>query len=317
MNIIEMYLNGTSVRKISKQLKIKCSLVYEVLKKENYFAQGKNLEDCIKLKKSLDLYINNPNYLLKDVSAITNIDPEILSKYLRRLGFEPKKRQNTPKINQHIFDQIDSEAKAYWLGFIFADGYIQPPPKDETKMKYVFSFCLAYQDIGHLKKFNDFMGFVGDKVYIDYLLVNDVKKPRCKWSVGNKHLWETLNMLGCTPRKTLTLKAPKIPDELVRHFIRGYFDGDGTLGSYGKYKQPSCSIVGTMNIIDYIIKYHGTKGAVYNHKGHKPETITLSYASKKAIDFIKYIYDDSTIYLDRKYNKFLEMCRLWEKSHKL
>lgn len=106
------------------------------------------------------------------------------------------------------------------------------------------------------------------------------------------------------------MKFPQIKQELVRHFIRGYFDGDGTLGCYGKHLQPTSSLVGTKDMLDNISKQLSFNPTIYHHKGHKEETLTMSFASQKAIDFINYIYKDSTIYLDRKYNKYIEMCRL-------
>lgn len=69
---------------------------------------------------------------------------------------------------------------------------------------------------------------------------------RCRWSIVNKHLWNTLNNLGCTPQKSLTLKFPNIGSELFISFIRGYFDGDGCLTYYkGDKVYPKCDILGT------------------------------------------------------------------------
>lgn len=108
----------------------------------------------------------------------------------------------------------------------------------------------------------------------------------------------------------------KFPDEsifadksLIRHFIRGYFDGDGSLGMYGKFLQPNCSLVGTKSLLDGIAKQLSFKPMIYHHAGHKPETLTMSFTSSKAVSFVMYLYDNATIYLDRKYNKYLEMCR--------
>lgn len=57
------------------------------------------------------------------------------------------------------------------------------------------------------------------------------KNPSCSWYVTNYHLWNTLNNYGCIPNKSLTLKFPDESifksKDLIRHFIRGYFDGDG------------------------------------------------------------------------------------------
>ena len=63
-------------------------------------------------------------------------------------------------------------------------------------------------------------------------------------------------------------------------------------------------------MLDNISKQLSFIPYIYHHKCHKEETLTMSLSSQKAIDFINYIYKDATIYLDRKYNKYIEMCRL-------
>lgn len=83
----------------------------------------------------------------------------------------------------------------------------------------------------------------------------------CVWAASNKHLWQTLNKYGCTPNKSLTLKFPNEnifkSKDLIRHFIRGYFDGDGCI-SYNKYKYgivPRCSVLVTLQLVTKIAEY--------------------------------------------------------------
>ena len=89
---------------------------------------------------------------------------------------------------------------------------------------------------------------------------NNKEFKRCRWGVTNKHLHTNLSILGCTPRKSLILQFPKdsifkeskqySKKELIRHFIRGYFDGDGCISFtyankfHTKYS-PIALIVGT------------------------------------------------------------------------
>ena len=60
---------------------------------------------------------------------------QTLAKYFKGIGIEVINKQNKSKFNEHIFDVIDTEEKAYWLGFIFADGYIGSTPIEENKKK--------------------------------------------------------------------------------------------------------------------------------------------------------------------------------------
>lgn len=62
---------------------------------------------------------------------------QTLSKYFKKLGIDVINKQNRCKFNEHIFDEIDTEEKAYWLSFIFADGYIGSTPIRDDKKKYL------------------------------------------------------------------------------------------------------------------------------------------------------------------------------------
>lgn len=301
--------------KIAKKVKLTTAEVREILKKYNYLTIGRTWEEAVKIKKAVEYYINNSTVTLEETSKLFGIYPDNLSKNIKDLGFQVTDRARIPQFDETIFDSIDTEEKAYWLGFIFADGYIQS--KEVIQFKWIFRIGLAIVDTYHLEKFNSFMKCKTNKVFISKYHQNGIEKERCVWTCANKHLWTTLNNLGCIPNKSLVLKFPKIKQELIRHFVRGYFDGDGSLGCYGQYLQPSCSLIGTKDMLDNISKQLSFIPYIYHHKCHKEETLTMSLSSQKAIDFINYIYKDATIYLDRKYNKYIEMCRLWEKSHGL
>lgn len=171
-----------------------------------------------------------------------------LSKQLKALGIEVINRQNMTKFNEHIFDNIDTEEKAYWLGFIFADGYISNSPLDvNKKTRYDFELSLSIVDIEHLYKFNKFMEHNKCNVKTSIIKQNDKEFERCRWSVVNKHLWETLNSYGCTPKKSTALEFPSIFEDNVLSisFIRGYFDGDGCLTYYQNPVRPKASFLGT------------------------------------------------------------------------
>lgn len=301
--------------KISKKLKISIEKIRNVLEKHHYLTIGRTWQKSVDMKHAIDYYLNNPTVLIDEAAKKFQVYPDNLSLNLRKLGYSIEDRKNIPQFDDHIFDVIDTEEKAYWLGFIFADGYIQA--KNTVHFRHCFAIGLATIDTHHLEKFNSFIKCKINKVRIDKYHQCGKEKERCIWSCGNKNIWTALNNLGCVPNKSLILKFPTIEKNLIRHFIRGYFDGDGTLGAYGKHKYPSCSLVGTKDMLDHIIQQLPFNPTIYHHKGHKEETLTMSFACQKAIDFLNYIYNDSKIYLDRKYNKYYNMCRLWEKSHGL
>lgn len=157
----------------------------------------------------------------------------------------------------------------------------------------------------------------------DYIAtLNDKQFPVCKWFVKNVHLWNTLNSYGCTPRKSLVLKFPNESifkdTSLIKHFIRGYVDGDGTLTYTDKeHKHPEFSVLGTEDFLEGAKRYLPIKfdyKLSYNDKQQSLITRKLQINGYNAKEICDFLYEDSKIYLTRKYNKYLEFCRLYEKS---
>lgn len=236
---------------------------------------------------------------------------QTLAKYFRELGVEIINKQNRVKFNEHIFDVIDTEEKAYWLGFIFADGSISSNPiKGEKKARYVFEISLKGDDSYHLEKFNKFMEYDGNNVKVSNSKCGGKLFKRCRWMIANKHLWETLNSYGCVPNKSLTLQFPDesiFKDEsLIRHFIRGYFDGDGCIsrGIHRTIVSPVISLLGTPEFVKSLREILPMSTQIKHDKRHSDRTITLEFHKEEGIQFINYIYNNSNIHLDRKFKLY-------------
>lgn len=227
------------------------------------------------------------------------VDRRTISKHFKELGIEIINKQNRPKFNINVFDTIDTEEKAYWLGFIFADGYIGSTPiREDKKSIYNFELSLALKDFEHLEKFKKFISFEKEIIKDSY---------RCRIMVANKHFWTILNNYGCTPNKSLTLKFPNcIPNDLIRHFIRGYFDGDGciTRHVYINIVSPAINVIGTSDFLNNIINYSDTTPNIRHDKRHSKETLILEWHKDDGIKFINYLYKNSSIYLDRKFKLY-------------
>lgn len=235
---------------------------------------------------------------LTEMGKRENVDRRTLSKHFKELGIEIVNKQNRSKFNEHIFDVIDTEEKAYWLGFIFADGYISSSPlRENVKSIYLFELSLGLKDQEHLEKFSKFMEY--EKPLI-------VDTFRCRFTLANKHLWTTLNNYGCTPNKSPTLKFPNISENLINHFIRGYFDGDGCITRHinSKTVTPRIEVLGTMDVLKNILKYSDTEAVIEHDSRHSEETLFLRWTKDQGVKFINYIYSDSTIYLNRKYKLY-------------
>lgn len=295
------------------------AIIQEIHKRKLYsFKPGSRIDTCIKLKDAAEEYVKQggfPNVNVSTLSKEYRITPKTLSEYLTKY-YPDVKVFGKANFNEHIFDSIDTEEKAYWLGFIYADGTISSSPlrKDEgAKVQYQFELSLSSKDYTHLLKFADFLNYDRKKVYCD-----DV---RCRLSVYSKHLWNVLNCNGCTPQKSLTLKFPRkeIFDNifLIRHFIRGYFDGDGSI--ICNNNTIKFHLLGTSSFLSEIKKYLNVPELSLHILHPEKQSITkyIQTTGKKALSMFDIIYKDSTIYLNRKYEKYLSFAVLDEKSPEL
>lgn len=248
---------------------------------------------------------------LTKMSEKYNIGRWTLTDRFKKLGIDIVNKQNELKFDNTVFDSIDTEEKAYWLGFIFADGYITSYEEVTQKSRYLLEISLKGSDKHHLDKFNSFMKHKNkNQVKIEKATCGNSETTRCRWYVANKHLWEILNSYGCTPKKSLTLKFPNkeiFKDEsLIRHFIRGYFDGDGCLSRHlSKHTViPIVEVIGTPEFLNFIEKYSNIYGSRSKDKRWKHNTEYIKFRKEDAIKFINYIYNNSNIYLDRKHRLY-------------
>lgn len=159
---------------------------------------------------------------------------------------------STYPVDHNYFDLIDSESKAYFLGLLYADGC-------NVKGNNAVILALAEQDIDLLQKFSSAIGydFHGKPFYRK----NPNAQPMYRVEVYSKQMSESLARYGCVPQKTFIIKFPEnppLPENLINHFVRGYFDGDGCLSFYKAKKdkfqtiQAELSITSTFEICESI-----------------------------------------------------------------
>ena len=240
---------------------------------------------------------------LAKIAGKYQIDRSHLSDMLKRENIEIINKQNLPRVNEHIFDSIDTEEKAYWLGFMFADGNIG---KDRNSIE----LSLSSKDYEHMLKFKKFLQYNDD---LKVTNTNFINSKRVRLLFSSKRIHDTLNIYGCVPQKSLILRFPKIEifkdTTLVRDYIRGYVDGDGCLSYLDKsHKAPNITIIGTKQFLEELLKYIPIKANV----NKRNNVYILNISRKKAYNLSNYIYSNCTIYLERKYLRYKEYCRLYQ-----
>jgi hypothetical protein len=245
-----------------------------------------------KYETAKDLVVNQ-RWSLTKASTEVGIDRRALSRSLKEEGYKVINYHNLPKFDENIFDVIDTEDKAYWLGFLYADGAV-------SLDRNTIELSLKSSDVEHLKKFRDFLGFEKNKkIYQD--------KIRCRIQITNKHLKQQLIFLGCFPQKSLNLKFPtlqQVPSHLHRHFIRGYVDGDGSVMLNTRRNAGRINILGTKHMLQNILTVTGWRKNKISQHG-KENVYSVEWAGYYVTSYLDYLYKDASIYLDRKYKRYL------------
>ena len=252
-------------------------------------------------------YMNK--YGVSATSKRFNISKVTLYKKFKAANIKTVSFYNIPKFNINFFQKIDTEEKVYWLGFIYADGNIGI----KRDMPTTIRIELKRSDKNHLEKFKTSLS--SNKKIEDY---SRIKIYKGKYYTSNtslirvesKKMAQDLIKLGCIPAKSLVLKFPnfnQVPADLIRHFIRGYFDGDGgickTATGYAVY------FVSTYMFLSKLSSYFRKIGtSTRNISLHKNKiTGQLTYRKKRDIVYIlNILYNNCNIYLDRKFELYKE-----------
>ena len=262
-------------------------------------------------KEILENYINK-ELSYKEIAKIFNVDEKTIKINAKKYGLTSKigsQGARKHKFNERYFENIDSEEKAYWLGFIAADGCVY-----KNKQSYRLQINLKGSDIDHLKKFQK-------AICSDYKItekkVGKAQSNTCQLKINSTKMCNDLIKNNIIERKSIIFEPPILNKNLMNHFIRGYFDGDGWITSYKRkdsngYRN-EVGIIGGKKALNYFIDFL-PKGFSKYEKYKDDKIIQISGSSIKTIsETYNYLYENATIFLDRKKNVFENiMSRLTE-----
>lgn len=246
------------------------------------FNQGKNQAEIVR-----ELHMSNDN-----VRKILRENTEDITKNSWKHKYI---------VDETYFDCIDTPNKAYILGFLCADGNI-------SKKGNEIKLFLQEKDIDILKNILKELKSNYPLHFYDYS-----NRPNHQNQYGfiitSKHMCKSLSELGVVPNKSLTLEYPNaiLPD-LQRHFLRGYFDGDGTIHASKNGK--NVNFIGTYNFClnakEVIESYIDVNCCIYQYYDNGITSILQISGGKQIPKFLSWIYDDADLYLERKYLKYHE-----------
>ncbi len=215
---------------------------------------------------------------------------------LARRGVERRSRIYT--VNEDYFHEIDTAEKAYWFGFILADGSVK---------RYALRLELHKKDKGHLEKLKSAMESS-----------NPVRFPKsrnsCTLHINSKKVVNDLSRYGCTSNKVRHVASPDIDPCLYRHFVRGYFDGDGWITQRlhsQKWKIWQCGLLSSSEKIikeihAWVVESVGRSfGSDYRTgRGY----YQLDFSGKRStLSFLELLYEDASVFLDRKMKLYREI----------
>lgn len=228
-------------------------------------------------------------------------------------------------LNDNFFQNISSEAQAYCLGLLYSDGSVC-----KHKNSYVIQFSQIEDRKELVYLFNSLLG--SNRPIYERFQDNKYVYTCC---VSSATMGQNLIQLGCTERKSLTLQFPTfISEELMSHFIRGLFDGDGCIWE-GKRKKmivkDKSRKLGFRERIVHNVKFTYTGNVMFtsdlqkylyqklslsritklNFSKDKVRKLvcTLEYSGRRNIEKLyHYMYDNATYYDKNKFLKFKKIC---------
>jgi len=306
------------------------SLTEEVLKKE-YSVLDKSLIDIAREYNCTRQYIYK---LLKKYGIVRRTKSEA-----RKIAIKQKKLKFEKEVDGQLetvylgdwtvnrdFFKTWTPQMAYVLGFIYADGSLDDGKKrnPESKTTSTSPRCSISQ------KSPEILEKIKALMSCDKKLYKAKNRPRgyiYHLDLTDEEIYEDLLKLGLTPAKSLNVKFPEMPTECIRHFIRGCWDGDGSV--YFEKRRPgemrASFVSGSVQFIKRIVlelyKVGIGKDRLNNrfYKNHSiQEKLTIYRQPYKQARYIRissktkcerlfhYFYDevDESLYLKRKYEVF-------------
>lgn len=200
--------------------------------------------------------------------------------------------------NVDFFETIDTEEKAYFLGFIAADGCIQ----NNSSGVMVLSITINNRDIDILERMKEAMK-------AEQPIIHLKRHNMVRITFTRKKLISDLMKYDLTERKSLTMgpMLHHLSESMKPHFVRGYFDGDGSVyiahtGYPGNYvPRHYVSFRGTEAFLESFRDYFSIKGSLYFSNG----THQWRFGAKSDVErFRDIIYKDAAVFMSRKHEKF-------------
>lgn len=233
------------------------------------------------------------DYDLSDAQCaeILCVNRKTIQSFREKSGIETAVH-NRIQLNHDYFSSIDDERSAYWLGFLYADGTVYDL-KPEIKLE------LKRDDRATIESFASDIGYGGQVRDYEYKTRFGLMETS-RVCFSSRKMQSDLFSLGCVSRKTHKLSSPPngtLSSENVRHFIRGYTDGDGYLSGEKQYATRSIEIVGTHDFLSWV----SDVSPISAHRIEPHKSIyRVRWSTARADKMVQWLYTDSSRAMHRK-----------------
>lgn len=300
LKIKELYESGTPRNDIAKQFGISPSSVSSIAKQ-----MGANTSPTKKIhpyEKDI-CFLYQKGHSAKEILSMLNLtfSENTIIAAIKRNGIEIRPTGVISEGNHYCFHSIANERAAYFLGLMTADGNVML--KNDSRHSSVAQFGLDQKDRYLVEAMNRFWGRDDSRVN-DHIRVTDGRtRIMSHITICSDQICKDLISYGCVPNKSKNLSVvPDIDERLLPHYIRGFFDGNGTAFVnqnnrvvFGFYSTPSF----TRSIYEHLV--NASIVSPQRKVTDKPGVSSITFMKICEIqNFRKWIYTDATIWCERK-----------------
>lgn len=252
---------------------------------------------------------------LKEIREYFGVTEGVINRWLKESNITKRNKNQKYSFNENVFDSIDTPEKAYWLGFLWCDGYVA---FRNNRNEYTTKLQLSVKDIKHLERFKEFLSS-NHPIHTYKGKSFDVEDyESCRLMITSTYLGKKLqDDYGLVPHRSKTKKLlSKIPFELLSHFYRGVFDAEGSLTIYETSEGYLKSVFALDTYSELLVSFQeyligiGLKSNYIQiqkrHEDRDGEAKSLKLCGvQQDLSLMELLYKEATIYLPRKFDKFL------------
>lgn len=250
-----------------------------------------------------DMYINGMS--MEKIAKVYGVSRTPIERIFKEHDIQTRDDSHKGRIysiDESYFENIDTPNKAYILGLLYADGM----NKEETGL---IKIELQEKDANIIYHINEELNSNYPIKKHELSKKNPNHQDTYCLQFVNRKISKDLANLGVTARKSLTLTFPTcVPKEYMRDFIRGYVDGDGHIRTKEKHFVTICSTPEfCQGISEILINELGVDCKIHNTQNDRTKVLHV-FKINHVKKLLEYLYSNSELYIERKYNSYLYIC---------